>query len=142
MSYDSRMQEILAQDNARRGKSSIDDATLALIVSYYDATPSAITTGEPSDKNRVHRAHDTSRYPRRFRPLSGSWDDIDAGAAKVDHVKVIREDSANHLPMSAYRRARKTRANVTTSDGAAAAQARADHRASLLASVGNNSDVD
>jgi hypothetical protein len=140
MSYETRMREHEQAANAHRASKA--DELIALAVEYYNAQTVATATGEPSDRNRVHRAHDTSKYPRRAKPLSGDWNDIATGASRVDHVKVIRADSAHHLPMTAYRKARKARATSDPNAGAAAAQARADHRAALLASVGNNADVD
>jgi hypothetical protein len=141
--FDARMRDILARDAMRRGDNHFTPEVLAAIVNYYEGTPGARGTGEPSNANRVHRAHDTSAYPRKMRPLSGSWDDIDAGESKIDHVKVTRTgEGSHHLPTSAYRRARKDRASVTPNEGAAAAQAREDHKRDLLARVGNNSDVD
>lgn len=137
--YSARMRDHVKAANAHRANSA--DELIALAIEYYNAENVATATGEPSDRNRVHRAHDTSVYPRRFRPLSGDWNDITMGTSRVDHVKVIREDTAHHIPMSAYRKARKARA-VTPNDGAAIAQAREDHKRDLLASVGNNADVD
>jgi hypothetical protein len=85
-------------------------------------------TGEPSDKNRVHRAHRSS-WDHMQRP---GWSDVKVTLADGTVVEGV--------PASVFsRRTRSTRYNRQIVQQQETQQER---RMRLLASVGNNSDVD
>lgn len=131
-----RMREIRKAANAREA-----EALIALAQSYYAADTTPTETGVARDNVRVHRAHDTSAYPRiRAAALSGDWSDIDAGRSKVDHVKVTRDGVSAHVDMSGFRKARADKKRAARA--ATVASLAQERKVALLASVQTIGNID
>lgn len=129
--YDSRMRGLEIADMARRTASA--DELIALATAYY-AQPDSYhvsrgISGEPSEANRVHRAHDTAAIRKRGSRTFGVAAAITADGtldtrASANTVRVIAADGTVSTRDAADFRAasisRKHHAHVTSPDTRAA----------------------
>lgn len=122
--YDARMRDLEMADLARRSASA--DDLIALAEAYYNAPDSYHVSrgisGEPSEKNRVHRAHDTEAMRKRNSRTFGVAAAIDSDGrldtrAGANTVRVISTDgTVSTRDVRDFRAAsvhKKQRAHVT-----------------------------
>ena len=125
MTYADRMREIEKSDRGRRFLREYDAEVVGIKTTSDSYLVSRGITGEPSNHNRVVRASESS------------WDTTLKGK-KAQPVKVTLNGQSTWVPQGSFRHA-GSRASREAIEVRETAQ---DRRMRLLASAGNNSDVD